>query len=177
MRLDETEAMRLLTGRLPRFLQPPLSRTALIEVPYRIYSFVTRSGKRQYLAFDMFSGTLDPYSLDASTEFEESRATERNHLPIGLSKEDIRQSAEVRFQRVRFQEGFFRNRDRVATLESDHLDIFVPYWLGFFGARTPKLVVLDAVRKTREGSRLRHVLTDWLASPVAPSVVPLQKNS
>jgi hypothetical protein len=169
MRVDQAEAIRLFESSHPlnllaRFTRGPLLRLALIQLPYRVFNVTTRKRDQHHLAFDTFAGTLDPYSLDDATEFEESRATDRNHLPMRLTEEQTRSSAEGRYQRIRFQEGFFRHSNVSVALSDEGSDFFIPYWVGFLGRRERQhLVVLDAVRRTQEGSRLRHVLETWLS--------------
>jgi hypothetical protein len=169
-RVEQAEAIRLLESVHPlnilaRFRRGPLLRLALIQMPYRVFRITVPKRGPQYLAFDTFSGALDPYSIEHSSEFEESAASDRNHLPSRLSAQDILESARSRYQRIRFQEGFFRHGNDLTEFSSDWVDIFVPYWVGFTGDRQqPRVVVLDAVRRSQEGSRLRHVLASWLAA-------------
>jgi hypothetical protein len=141
----------------------------LLQVPYRVFRIDAASGTGPTLAFDIFTGTLDPYTLDANTEFEESPASDRNHLPIRLDPQQARDSAQQRYQRVRFQEGFFKNTGPGATLGDKSVDLHAPYWVGFFGNEARLSVrVLNAVRRSEEGSRLRHAIASWIAEPSCP---------
>jgi hypothetical protein len=170
MRLDREGAIRRLQSvhplNLPRRWSPRiLLRAALLQIPYRVFEIGTSQGIR-HLAFDMFAGTLDPYLIDSATEFEESSGGDRNRLPRRLTDDEIRSSVESRFQRIRFQEGFFRYAGNATAFHPETVDIFVPYWVGIFGpSERPHLRVIDAVRVSEEGSRLRHALISWISDP------------
>jgi hypothetical protein len=170
-RVDETAAVGFFRGKGPlgitgRLLRGPLRKVAFLQVPYRIFTIERANGGGPVLAFDLFTGTLDPYTLDADSDLEESAASDRNHLPIRLDAQQARDSAQQRYQRIRFQEGFFKNAGTSATLGDQSLDLYVPYWVGFFGDEKRLSVrVLNAVRRSEEGSRLRHAIASWLAEP------------
>jgi hypothetical protein len=43
-------------------------------------------------------------------------------------------------------------------------DLHVPYWVGFYGSPTNlQIVVIDAVRRCVEGSKVRPCLREWMA--------------
>jgi hypothetical protein len=67
--------------------------------------------------------------------------------------------------RVIFQQGFFKLRS--GKLEAERLrgELYVPYWLGFYG--TPEDLrcrVLDAVRRRIEGAKASALFEHWLAA-------------
>jgi hypothetical protein len=68
-------------------------------------------------------------------------------------------------QRVLFTTGFFRMRKLQISAEALPGEICVPYWVGFRGrGRLARLSVLDAVRRSVEGARVKFLLENWLAS-------------
>jgi hypothetical protein len=168
-RIDEPGAVKFFEGGGPMKVIGPLLRgslrkVAFVQVPYRVFEIAGGNGKSALLAFDVFTGTLDPYTLDASTEFEESSATQRNHLPVRLDEHQALASAQERYQRIRFQEGFFKNAGTSARIGDAAADVYVPYWIAFFGSEPRvSLRVLNAVRRVEEGSRLRQAVTSWIA--------------
>ncbi len=173
--MDETAAIRHFQGGrglagLPgQLLRGPLCKVAFVEVPYRVFAIEATNGVRPLLAFDLFTGTLDAYTLDSSTEFEESPATDRNHLPVRLDAERALKSARERYQRIRFQEGFFKSGTKSASLAA-LADLYVPYWVGFFGReRRLSLRVLNAARCAPEGARLRHAIRSWITERQGPN--------
>ncbi|HEY1264472.1 MAG TPA: hypothetical protein VGF06_13180, partial [Terriglobales bacterium] len=89
----------------------------------------------------------------------------RNTLAPSLDPEGAKRLIVTKVQRVLFTTGFFRMRKLQISAEALPGEICVPYWVGFRGrGRLARLSVLDAVRRSVEGARVKFLLENWLAS-------------
>lgn len=156
-------------GFLGRWLgRGPLRSLAEVYVPFRLYHVEIRNaGKcdRRLLALDSVTGTLDLYGFDHVPEAEETIAVEtRNHPRPAIDADRARDLVVEKVRRLLFLTGFFRIRDLTVRVEALDFEFYVPYWVGFFGrGQSPRLAVLDAVRGSPEGAKMRALLHDWLA--------------
>lgn len=145
----------------------PLRLLAEVYIPFRLYKVEIRNGGKcdhRLLALDSVAGTLDLYGFDHVPEEAETVEVEtRNHPHPGIDTDRARELVAERVRRLLFLTGFFRVRDLAVSVEPLDFKFHVPYWVGFFG-RGPEaqLAVLDAVRCSPEGAKMRTLLTDWL---------------
>lgn len=154
-------------GLLQRWLHGKLIALAEIYIPYRLYEVTIHdrgAQARRYFAVDAAVGTLDPYEFTAPPESDNSIDLEiRNCHPILLDEQRTQQLAIKAARLSLFSRGFFRLSNPVIAARVFHADIYVPYWIGFFGhEENLSLVVLNAVRQTYEGSKLRRLVREWL---------------
>lgn len=67
--------------------------------------------------------------------------------------------------RVIFQQGFFKLRAVQLEIERLPDEIYLPYWLGFYGSGDNlHCRVMDAVRRRVEGAKASALFEDWLAA-------------
>ncbi|HXE91660.1 MAG TPA: hypothetical protein VNK82_11940 [Terriglobales bacterium] len=155
-------------GFLGRWLgRGPLRSLAEVYIPFRLYRVEIRNaGKcdRRLLALDSVAGTLDLYGFDHVPEAGETVEVEtRNHPPPAIDTDRAQDLVVEKVRRLLFLTGFFRVRDLAVRAEPLDFEFHVPYWVGFFG-RGPgvQMAVLDAVRGSPEGAKMRALLHDWL---------------
>jgi hypothetical protein len=146
-----------------------LRSVADFYIPFQLFQVkISNRGKvdQRVFGLDAVSGSLDLYHFEqlpvpADVVFLETR----NCVPASL---DERQSQEILLGKVRrliFGTGFFRVRDLRIFAELIPGEIYVPYWVGFYGrGRLARFSVLDAVRRRPEGAKVRHMLQNWLTS-------------
>jgi hypothetical protein len=165
----EEAARALQPGIARRLATGPLRSFADVYVPFRVYRVeIVSAGvtRIKFLAFDAAFGLLDPYEFKGVPDDAQTTAVEtRNAVPPTI---DETRAAELLVDRVRrlvYSEGFFRLRDVAIRVEPLSALVHVPYWIGFYGwGERASIQVIDAVRRTREGSKMRQVLTTWLTA-------------
>lgn len=155
-------------GLFRTWLNGKLLGLADVYIPYRLYKITIEDRRLQclrYYAVDAVTGTLDPYEFAApppNAMFAE--VTTRNCHPVQLDEAETRQLAVQRVRRSVFSRGLFRVSYPVFVAELLRSDFYIPYWLGFYGERNLKVVVLNAVRQTYEGSKVRRLIETWLTA-------------
>jgi hypothetical protein len=172
-RMNQEEAARCFSpggirGVIGKLRKGPLLRLSQAYVPFALYRVEVCNrgrGSVRWLAMDAVSGLLDLYEFEgppAPAELVELQT--RNRPAPALDAASGRQLLEDRVRRMFFQTGFWRLSDfRINTDRMEEL-IHVPYWLGFFGRGTlARVGVIDARRRSREGSKARAFFTAWLA--------------
>ncbi|HWX53166.1 MAG TPA: hypothetical protein VN176_01110 [Verrucomicrobiae bacterium] len=147
-----------------------------IYVPYRLYRIVIEDRGRQssrYWAVDATAGTLDPYEFACPPPQEDFVEIEtRNFLPAGLVQSEAATLAIGKIRRLIFSTGFFRLVRPVITAELVQPEFFVPYWVAFYGnEQNMTLTVLNAVRLTIEGGKVRQLIRTWLQDGSANSLM------
>lgn len=171
-RVNRKQALCLLSssgmsGVLRRWLKGDLVLHAEIYIPYRLYKIVCEDPKSQSTrcyAIDAISGLLDPYQFSEIPVQSEFVGIEtQNFMPPSLDEGRTRELAIEKARRVVFSRGFFRLAHPRITAELIQPEIYIPYWAGFYGNKQDlSIVVLDAVRRTIEGSKVAHALKAWL---------------
>jgi hypothetical protein len=155
---------------LRRLARGPMRSIALVYVPFRIYRVHIATNGRLEVAFfavDAVSGTLDPYCFDELFEASGLATLEtRNHVEARLEEAMTRQRIVDAVRRMLFQTGFFKLRQLSIRAEPARSpDVHVPYWVGFFGTDArARVAVVDAVRRRREGAKVRQLIESWLAA-------------
>ena len=165
----EEAARALRPGIARRLSDGPLRSFADVYVPYRICRVEITSGgvtRTRFLAFDAAFGTLDPYEFKNVPDDAQTTAVQtRNALPATIDETRAVELLTDKVRRLVFLQGFFKLRDMSIRVEPLPLIVHVPYWIGFYGrGERASIQVLDAVRRTHEGSKMRHVLTNWLTT-------------
>jgi hypothetical protein len=75
----------------------------------------------------------------------------------------------ARSRRIVFAQGFFKVRNLQIKADPIPGEYYVLYWVCFRGAaETAHIAVLDAVRRKREGAKVRHMIETWLRSSALP---------
>lgn len=154
-------------GLTRRWLYGNLMVLAEVYIPHRLYEVTIHDRGAQlkrYFAVDATSGTLDPYEFAAAPEPEELIKVEtRNCHPVLLVEQQTQQLAIEAVRQSLYAKGFFRLNNPVITAYLVRAEIYMPYWAGFFGYEEKlELVMLNAVRQTYEGSKLRRLTQEWL---------------
>ncbi|MBI1750345.1 MAG: hypothetical protein HY234_00560 [Acidobacteria bacterium] len=162
------EFHRGLSGFLRRARWGVLRSIAEAYVPFRLYRVEIVSGavpQVSWFALDAVSGSLDLYQFDHRPEETELVRVETRNRPSSTLDDALAvRLLEDKIQRLIFQTGFFRVRHLQIRAELIPLDLHVPYWIGFYGRdETPRLHVMDAVRRRCEGAKARAFFERWLA--------------
>lgn len=154
----------------------PVNGIAEIYLPYRMYKVVvtdSRVKSTHCIAVDAAAGTLDPYEFPALPEpaaWED--VTSSNVHPAALEESQTRRIAVERTRRLFFSRGFFRLQSPQITAEWLGPEFYIPYWTGFYGDKhNVRIKVLDAVRQTVEGGKVRQLITRWLLQAQAEASV------
>lgn len=147
----------------------PLRSVAQFYIPFQLFEVEIRNGGRlacSILGIDAVSGSLNPYSFPALPADDEIVVLEtRNCPPARLEPAQANQLVVTKVERLLFTTGFFRLRDLHIRARPVAGEIHIPYWVGFRGAgQRARWVVLDAVRRKKEGAKVGHLLASWLAS-------------
>lgn len=158
-------------GRLQRLTFGPLRYVADFYIPFRVFDVTIENRgacTRRIVALDAVTGTLDIYCLDESTLCTIELET-RNTLAPQLGKSEAHRIVQDKIRRLLFNKGFFR----LGQLKIDPVDtgeLCVPYWVGFRGrGGEVHLSVMDAVRRTREGAKVRRFIHSHLLSTASVS--------
>lgn len=165
------------------WLPSTLRGFAKIYLPYRMYRVATRDRHVEnfrYFALDAVAGTLDAYEFASVPEAGCWAEIEtRNCHPITLKESQTREFAIEKVRRLLFSRGFFRLAYPQITAELVHPDFYIPYWVGFYGnERNIRIRVLDAVRQTVEGNKVRQIVRAWLMedSSLVPAMISFPKS-
>ena len=181
--VSRDEAFESLNGSLRNLLHGPLRAVADFYIPFFLFKVAVINRGHQtssIFGLDAVNGSLDLYRFDhLPLESELVGIETRNCVPAALDEEAACEFVIAKVRRVVFSSGFFRLRDLHISAERQPLEIHVPYWVGFRGANTAKVIILDAVRRKIEGPKVRHILHSWLlpssetalATPAAPKVL------
>ena len=145
----------------------PLQSVADVYLPYRLYWVEILNGARPYtgwFALEAVSGLLDLYQFDHLPDAKElMELRTRNRLQPALEEEVALRLLKDKLRRIVFRLGFFRVRNLEIRAEPVLSDLYIPYWVGFYGRGTSaRLRVLDAVRRQFEGGKARALLASWL---------------
>ena len=152
-----------------RLNRGPLRSIAELYIPYRWSRVSIVSGdhsQSRIFALDAVEGTLDLFEFPSLPgEADLCTIQTRNALPVSLNSAQMQEKLIAKVRRIVFAQGFFKLRDLEIKIEPIRMDACVPYWLCFRGAgETAHLSVLDAVRRKREGAKVRHMIETWLRS-------------
>jgi len=154
-------------GALRRWVSGPLRAVAGIHIPYRLYK-VSVDNRRfhgvRYYAVDAAAGTLDPYEFaipPGTADYVELET--RNFHPVCLDETQTHKMVTEKVRRLLYSRGFFRMANPKITAELLRPEFHIPYWAGFYGdEQNMSVTVLNAVRETVEGKKLRELLQAWL---------------
>ena len=163
-----------LKGQLLRWSRGDVRALAEIYIPYRLYRVaIDDRGARtsRYYAIDAASAVLDPYEFYGVPDFDETSS--RNVIVPVVPESTTRERAIEKLRRKLYSSGFFRLRNPSLTAELSVEEFYVPYWAGFFGVdHQLKVTVVDAVRHSVEGAKVRRIIQDWLLQRRADEPLP-----
>jgi len=147
----------------------PLQKIAEAYVPfwlYRVRYEMGRAAHTRIFALDAVDGSLDLFEFPRVPEERELMSIDsRNRLAPTLTEEGAAELVREKVLRVVFQQGFFKLRDARLEIAREPCDMYLPYWLGFYGGNgTVRCRVMDAVRRRIEGAKASAFFEQWLAA-------------
>lgn len=167
--LTQDAARRMLApggikGQLLRWSHGEMRALAEVYIPYRLYKVAVDDrgalAARCY-AIDAASGLLDPYEFSGTLDLDE--ISSRNVVVAAMDEATTRERAIEKMRRHLYTSGFFRLRSPLITAELVGNEFYVPYWASFFGDdHCLNVTVVDAVRHSVEGAKVRRVIETWL---------------
>jgi hypothetical protein len=172
--VTEKEAMRTFSARgisafFWRMRSGPLRKIAAAYVPFRLYRVRYELGRTPYtrlFALDAVDGSLDLFEFPRVPGDRELLTLDsRNRLAPALSEDRAAELLREKVLRIVFQQGFFKLREPRFEITREHCEIYLPYWLGFYGGGAEaRCRVLDAVRRRIEGAKASAFFEHWLAA-------------
>ena len=172
--VTEKEAMRTFSARgmsafFWRMRSGPLRKIAAAYVPFRLYRVRYELGRTPYtrlFALDAVDGSLDLFEFPRVPEDRELLSLDsRNRLAPALSEDRAAELLRGKVLRIVFQQGFFKLREPRFEITRELCEIYLPYWLGFYGGGgAVRCRVLDAVRRRIEGAKASAFFEHWLAA-------------
>lgn len=172
--VTEKEAMRTFSASgisaiFWRVRSGPLRKIAAAYVPFRLYRVRYELGRThctRLFALDAVDGSLDLFEFPRVPDDREVLSVaSRNRLAPALSEERALELVREKVLRIVFQQGFFKLREPRLDITREPCEIYLPYWLGFYGGgETARCRVLDAVRRRIEGAKASAFFEQWLAA-------------
>ena len=172
--VTQQEALRAFTGGLSaavwRVRSGPLQRIANAYVPYWLYRVRYSMGNARvvrFFALDAVDGSLDLFEFPRPPEAGQFLSVEtRNHPRATLEEAQAVELLREKALRVIFLQGFFKLRDTSLEIHREPGELYLPYWLAFYGSRNAcHCRVMDAVRRRLEGAKASAFFEQWLAHP------------
>ena len=147
----------------------PLQKIAGAYVPFRFYRVrydLGRTPHTRLFALDAVDGSLDLFGFPRIPEESELLSIDgRNHLAPALPEDRAVELLREKVLRIVFQQGFFKLRHLRLDITREPSEIYLPYWLGFYGGgETVRCRVMDAVRRRIEGAKASAFFEQWLAA-------------
>ena len=171
--VTQKEALRTFSGAglatlYWRMRSGPLKRIADAYVPYWLYRVQYNVGRVEHtslFAIDAANGSLDLFTFPRLPSGSDLISLHtRNRIAASLQRSEAEAALRHKVLRVIFQQGFFKVRDLKLKITPEALELYVPYWLGFYGNGTARCRVLNAVRRRMEGAKASALFESWLAA-------------
>jgi hypothetical protein len=147
----------------------PLQKIAGAYVPFRLYRVryeLGRAPQTRLFALDAVDGSLDLFEFPRIPGEQELLSVDgRNRLTPALSDERALELLREKVLRIIFQQGFFKLREPRLDVSREICEMYLPYWLGFYGSQEAvRCRVMDAVRRRIEGAKASAFFEQWLAA-------------
>jgi hypothetical protein len=147
----------------------PLQKIADAYVPFWLYRVRYQLGSAsctRLFAIDSVDGSLDLFEFPRVPEQRELVSVDsRNRMVPSLTTERAEEILREKVLRVIFQQGFFKLREASLDIAREPGEIYLPYWLGFYGGSgSVRCRVMDAVRRRIEGAKASAFFEQWLAA-------------
>jgi hypothetical protein len=147
----------------------PLQKIAEAYVPfwlYRVRYELGRAPHTRLFALDAVDGSLDLFEFPQIPEQRELVSVDsRNRMIPSLTGERAEEILREKVLRVVFQQGFFKLREARLDIAREPGEIYLPYWLGFYGGSgSVRCRGMDAVRRRIEGAKASAFFEQWLAA-------------
>lgn len=152
----------------------PLRSVADFYIPFCLFRVeITNRGVTQTELFglEVVRGTMDLFRFENVPETVVVET--RNVVDSRLDEAHAAQILIEKVRRLIYVRGFFKMKD--LRLEATQLpgELHVPYWIGFRGhGKSASLSVMDAVRRRREGGKVRQIVVNWLLSSGSNRISP-----
>ena len=165
---------RGIAASLRNSIHGPLRSVADFYIPYLLFQVeIQNQGKTntRIYGLDAINGSLDPYQFEELPgPFDTIYLDTRNCAKPLLDEAEAEQLLIGKIRKLLFTTGFFRLSNLKISAVPVQGEIHIPYWVGFRG-RGPRarISVIDAMRRTMEGPKVRHLLREWLTSVAANS--------
>jgi len=149
-----------------RMRSGPLQRIADVYVPYFLFRVKCGNARPHLFAMDAVDGSLDLFEFPRIPEEGEFQAfRDRNRVKAALSQEQAADLLRDKALRIIFQQGFFKLRNARLEISFVPCELYLPYWLGFYGRESSvRCRVMDAVRRRIEGAKASAFFEHWLAA-------------
>ena len=149
-----------------RMRSGPLRRIADVYVQYFLFRVQCGNARPRLFAMDAVDGSLDLFEFPRIPDGEQLQTCGiRNRLRATLTVEQAAGLLREKALRIIFQQGFFRLRDARLEISQVPCELYLPYWLGFYGRdHFVHCRVMDAVRRRMEGAKARAFFEHWLAA-------------
>jgi hypothetical protein len=152
-----------------RIRSGPLQKIAGAYVPFRFYRVRYELGRTPHtrlFALDAVDGSLDLFEFPRIPDERQLLSVDgRNRLAPSLPEDRAVELLREKVLRIVFQQGFFKLRQLRLEITREPSDIYLPYWLGFYGGgETVRCRVMDAVRRRIEGAKASAFFEQWLAA-------------
>jgi hypothetical protein len=152
-----------------RIRSGPLQKIAGAYVPFRFYRVRYELGRTPHtrlFALDAVDGALDLFEFPRIPDERQLLSVDgRNRLAPSLPEDRAVELLREKVLRIVFQQGFFKLRQLRLEITREPSDIYLPYWLGFYGGgETVRCRVMDAVRRRIEGAKASAFFEQWLAA-------------
>jgi len=147
----------------------PLRSVADFYIPFLLFQVeIENRGQSisRIYGLDAINGSLDPYEFEDFPGPSDILYLEtRNCAKPLLDEADAKELLIAKIRKVHFATGFFRMSNFRINAQPVPGEIHIPYWIGFRG-RGPRarVAIIDAMRRTVEGAKVRHLLQEWLTS-------------
>lgn len=152
----------------------PLRSVADFYIPFLLFQVeIHNRGQsiHRIYGLDAINGSLDPYQFeDLPGPSDIVYMETRNCAKPLLDEADAKELLTAKIRKLHFARGFFRMSNFSIDTEVVPGEIHIPYWIGFRG-RGPRarVAIIDAMRRTVEGAKVRHLLQEWLTSVAVKS--------
>jgi hypothetical protein len=152
-----------------RIRSGPLQKIAGAYVPFRFYRVrydLGRTLHTRLFALDAVDGSLDLFEFPRIPDERQLLSVDgRNRLAPSLPEDRAVELLREKVLRIVFQQGFFKLGQLRLEITREPSDIYLPYWLGFYGGgETVRCRVMDAVRRRIEGAKASAFFEQWLAA-------------
>ncbi|MDP9160565.1 MAG: hypothetical protein M3O09_10130 [Acidobacteriota bacterium] len=147
----------------------PLRSVADFYIPFRLFHVeISNGGKldKRIMGVDAIGGSLNPFHFPTVPCADDVISVDtRNYLPVSTDESAAKATVISKLQRIFFATGFFRIRNLEISARQIPGAIHVPYWIGFRDSgRKVTFTVMDAVRRQREGGKVKLALHRWISS-------------
>jgi hypothetical protein len=147
----------------------PLQKIAAAYVPFWLYRVRYKLGRTPHtrlFALDAVDGSLDLFEFPRIPQQHELIPVDsRNWIVPSLSAARSEEILREKVLRVVFHQGFFKLREARLGIAREPGEMYLPYWLGFYGdSGSVRCRVMDAVRRRIEGAKASAFFEQWLAA-------------